>query len=297
MERASERQPGFLVYLSGVGTSALALYGVRVLNNHGEYIMGWYANGIIPAGALLVGMVSGLGFAVASRVLHVRLTRSYVLGMIATGILDYVAATYLTYQTLLEEHHVTEAAYSFFQYAQDIAEKMSFSHGSPLGKFGYLYKLLEIAGFSLGTMMPAAVLFKMPFCVACQKYLVTHKKGFLSSAATRDAAVSTKQTRAAREAAIRDANNEMARSAVQLATRMRGAPLADVVAALEEDTEAAKNKAAAATVLVHLKKCPRCEAHHVSFQLESVNLDKKRTVTVLPAVDATGAPSPAAIAS
>lgn len=292
---ANERQPGVLVYLSGVGTSALALYGVRVLNSHGEYIMGWYANGIIPAGALLVGMVSGLGFAIASRLLHVRLTRAYVLGMISTGVLDYVAATYLTYQTLLEDHHVTEAAYSFLQYVQDISEKMTFSHGSPLGKFGYLYKLLEIAGFSLGTMVPAAVLFKMPFCVACQKYLVSHKKGFLSSAGTRGDAVSSKQTRAAREATIKDANGEMIRSANQLAIRMRKAPLADVVAALEDATSA-KNKASAATVTVHLKKCPQCDAHHVSFVMESVNLDKKRAITHLPPVDATAAPATVAAA-
>ncbi|MDB6004682.1 MAG: hypothetical protein JWR15_1669, partial [Prosthecobacter sp.] len=91
------RQPGLLVYLCGLGTSALALWLVQLANDHGENIMGWYANGIIPAGALIVGMASGLGYAIGSRVLNVKLSKAFVAGMITTAVVDYFAAQYLTY--------------------------------------------------------------------------------------------------------------------------------------------------------------------------------------------------------
>ena len=51
------RQPGLIVYCCGLATSALVLWLVNLMNDHGVNIMGWYLNGIIPGGALLVGMV------------------------------------------------------------------------------------------------------------------------------------------------------------------------------------------------------------------------------------------------
>jgi hypothetical protein len=299
---AIEKQPGFLVYLCGVGTSAMALYGVHAIADQGENIMGWYVNGILPAGAILVGVVSGLGFALGSRYLNVRLTGSYVLGMLTTGLVDYVAAQWLEYQNLLEAHHAREGAYSFLQYVKDSCEQMSFrssgssTPGSPLGAFGYVFKALEMAGFAFGTMLPAAVLFKMPYCRQCQRYLIAHGTGFVNSTATKSAAVSSKQTRAAREAAIQEAVGEVAAGAQALAARMRDAPLADTVSVLGE-AERKANKSAAAWVGIHLKKCPNCDSHHVAFTLYSTTLDKKQAITALFLLDKTAAPAQAATAS
>jgi hypothetical protein len=292
---AMERQPGFLVYLCGVGTSAIALYGVRVAADHGENIMGWYANGILPVGAMLVGLVSGLGFALGSRFLNVRLTRTYVMGMLTTGLIDYGVATWLTYQNLIETHHVKDGAYSFLQYIQDVCEKMSFKSsgsstpGSPLGALGYLFKLLEVAGFAGGTMMPAAVLFKMPYCGQCQRYLVSHRTGFVNSGVERKAALSSKQTRAARKTALEQAVQEVIAASHALAARMRGQPLAETVAVVEEAHRAA-NKGAAAWVAIKLSKCPSRDAHHVAFTMHSTTLDKKKAITAVLVLDKTAAP-------
>ena len=97
------RQPGFVVYLCGLGTSILALGAVELLNNSGTNIMGLYANGVIPAGALIVGIGSGLGYAIASRVLQVKLLTPFIVAMVFTALVDYGAAQYLTYQNLLEK--------------------------------------------------------------------------------------------------------------------------------------------------------------------------------------------------
>ena len=48
------RQPGLIVYGCGLVTSVLALAAVELLNKSGANVMGWYINGILPAGALLV---------------------------------------------------------------------------------------------------------------------------------------------------------------------------------------------------------------------------------------------------
>ena len=153
------RQPGLIVYFSGVGTSALVLWLVHYLNESQHFnVMGWYVNGILPVGALLVGAASGAGYAVASRLLQVKLSRAFVLGMITTAILDYFAAQYLTYTNILERLHVAADRYTFVDYIRDICEKMSFKDahsdkpGSPLGLFGYFFKLLEIAGYACRTV-------------------------------------------------------------------------------------------------------------------------------------------------
>lgn len=57
-----------LVIVCGVATSAAALLGVfllKVLAN--ENIMGLYANYVLPAGALLVGLLASSGYALAKQ--------------------------------------------------------------------------------------------------------------------------------------------------------------------------------------------------------------------------------------
>jgi len=181
------RQPGLIVYLCGLGTSALALWLVQIMNENGENIMGWYANGIIPAGALLVGAASGLGYAIGSRVLNVKLSKAFVFGMITTAIVDYFAAQYLTYQSLIERMHIPPERYGFTDYFREISEGMSFKKrhseesGDALGTWGYLYKVLEIGGYSVGAMFPSLMVFGMPYCKGCQLYLKKHRTGHLHS--------------------------------------------------------------------------------------------------------------------
>ena len=118
------RQPGLIVYFSGVGTSALVLWLVHYLNDSQQFnVMGWYVNGILPVGALLVGAASGAGYAVASRLLQVKLSRAFVLGMITTAILDYFAAQYLTYTNILERLHVAADRYTFMTTSAIFANK------------------------------------------------------------------------------------------------------------------------------------------------------------------------------
>jgi hypothetical protein len=291
------RQPGLFVYLAGLGTSAFALWIVHLLNDSGTNVMGWYVNGILPAGALLVGLLSGVGYAVASRVLNVKLSRAFVFGMITTAIVDYAAAQYLTWQHLMEKFHADPAQYTFIDWFRDSCEQMAFTSsrsgsdepGSALGVWGYFFKFLELAGYALGAMLPSLGVFGMPYCKGCQYYLKSHRKGYLSSeeqwADTKK--LSSKERGPALEACIQ----KLVDRTQPVVAEMAETSLAACERAVEA-LDAAAAKGSSANVLFHLKKCPSCEAHFIELTLTNYKVDKQVGSTSLLKLDKTAAPEP-----
>ncbi|HEY2573881.1 MAG TPA: hypothetical protein VGH65_07420 [Verrucomicrobiaceae bacterium] len=284
------RQPGLIVYCCGLGTSALVLWLVDLLNDHGVNIMGWYINGIIPGGALLVGMVSGLGYAIGSRVLNVKLSRAFVMGMITTALADYIAAQWVTWSNLIEKHHASSDKYSFLQYVKDICEGMSFKRGgseepgAPLGVFGYFFKFLEMAGYAFGAMLPSAFLRGMPYCHGCQSYLKKHQTTVINAPGSWN--VAKKESKKQRL--------ELLTAAVQHACARTQEVLQSVQATSFNETatklaalDKSANKEALATVSLTLKKCPHCDAHHVAATLSNKTADKKAAQKVIANLDKT----------
>ncbi len=284
------RQPGLIVYLCGLGTSALALWLVQIANEHGENIMGWYANGIIPAGAFLVGIASGVGYAVGSRLLQVKLSKAFVLGMLTTAVIDYFAAHYLTYLSIIELHHIPTERYGFIDYCREISESMAFKNknsgepGSPLGVWGYFYKLLEICGYAGGAMVPSALVFGMPYCKGCQQYLKKHRTGHLHS--PEQWSVVKKLKKKERLAALQAAIKDLIARANEFAKPIAAAPLAETegaIATLDQSIQ----KDAAARITFNLKKCPRCDAHHLDLNLFNYTEDKKVSNSNVAKIDKT----------
>ena len=237
-KQKSLRQTGLLVYFCGLGTSALVLYGVDLANEHNENIMGWYANGIIPAGALLVGIASGLGYALGSYFLNVKISSAFVKGMLLTALLDYVAAQYVTYSNVLEKYHATSDRYSFLQYVQDICEHMAFkSHhsyapGSELGFWGYVFKVLEMGGYAFGATLPTAILFKMPYCHGCQSYLKKNLTTYISDPLLK--AEWKKLPKPQRLEALQSAVNQLAARAQAISGRVAQTTFAETQIILNE---------------------------------------------------------------
>ncbi|MCF7789039.1 MAG: hypothetical protein K9N47_23140 [Prosthecobacter sp.] len=284
------RQPGLIVYLCGLGTSALALWLVQMANDNGENIMGWYANGILPVGAFLVGIASGVGYAVGSRVLQVKLSKAFVFGMLTTAVVDYFAAHYLTYLSLLEVHHIPAERYGFIDYFREISEGMSFKGkssgeaGSPLGMWGYVYKLLEIGGYAGGAMVPSAMVFGMPYCKGCQQYLKGHRTGHLHS--PEQWPVVKKLKKKERLAALQAAIKELIARANEFTTPIAAAPLAETEAAIAT-LDQTIHKDAAARITYTLKKCPSCDAHHLDLNLFNYTEDKKVSNSNVAKIDKT----------
>jgi len=286
----SLRRPGLIVYFSGVGTSFLALWLVEILNNHGENIMGWYANGIIPAGALLVGIASGVGYAVGARVLNVKLSKAFVMGMLTTGLIDYVAAQWVTYMNILERLTVSSEQYSFVTYIRDICEGMSFKRGgsteagTALGAFGYVFKVLEMLGFSFGTMIPCAILRGVPYCTGCQRYLKQHARASLYSPVLKTGI--KELPRGERPAAVQKAVDELTGRSVALLGKVAPLPLDQTLAAFSEVSEQAIKKSTA-WINLRLTKCPQCDAHHVAVELHFFAANGKQGHAKLPPLDKT----------
>lgn len=293
----SPRQPGVIVYLCGLGTSALALWLVHYLNEHQQFnVMGWYVNAVIPVGALLVGIASGLGYAVASRVLQVKLSKAFVMGMITTAIIDYFAAQYLTYTHILERYHVSPESYGFVAYIREISEGMSFQSrrsgeaGSPLGMWGYAFKFLEMSGYALGAMLPSLTVFGMPYCRSCQQYLKPHRSGHIHSQAQWSTV--KKLGKKERLGALEEAIQTLADRSNEITGSIATAPLAETESALA-GLDQTVQKDAAARVTFTLKKCPQCEAHHLTLTLTNFTVDKQVKFGDLAKIDKTELPAAA----
>jgi hypothetical protein len=280
--RPPERAPGLLVYLAGVGTTALTVLLVQALPPDFN-VLGFYVNGIFPVGALAVGAVSGLGYALGSRVLNVKLSKGFVLGMLTTGVADWFALQYFEYAELLERFHASSDAFSFIDFLTRSATSMTFSragssHGLELGAAGYLFKALELAGFAVGTMAPSAMLMTMPYCRGCRRYLAKERTGVLASTATRDEVMKLNrfQLRSAeRAAALEAAREDVLQRTNEVWAQLASAPLGDVRRHLEALGATAPKDKPAALVEVNLKACPSCDSHHLSATLSTFSADGK----------------------
>jgi hypothetical protein len=291
-----ERSPGLLVYLCGIATTALVVLLVQALNGADFNAMGLYANGIIPVGALLVGMASGTGYALGSRFLNVKLSKGFVAGMVATGVADWFGLQYFEYASILEEARVSPAAFGFFDYLTQSATSISFSRagssspGAELGNAGYFFKALELTGFALGTMIPSSTLSAMPYCHRCRVYLKLESKHTIGSEATRSEIMKLDRMslkNAQRAVAFAAAQDDVRARAAGLHAEVELTPLPVVRRALRTLTDAAARKDSAATATVVLKKCPHCDNHHLTASLSSFAPNGKAAAVALWTADKT----------
>lgn len=283
------RSPSGIVYLCGVATSLAVMYAVRFLDGVDFNLMGFYAWGIVPIGALAVGFASGTGYALGSRYLNLKLSKQFVAGMITTGLVDYIALQHFAYTSFLEDARISSDQLGFVRYLQETAENISFSRagssgaGVELGSFGYLFKLLEVAGFSLGAAGPAAILRGMPYCGRCRQYLKVHAAFSVESSAR--AKETLKLKAAPRVAALQAAVDEVAGRARAVLEGVRSLNLADTLAQLAVLGPPVKKSEAAARVSVVLKKCPKCDGHHLALSLVTFSKDKKPAQSLLWTLD------------
>jgi hypothetical protein len=183
---------------SGIITSAIALAAVYFLNKHAQdvNIMGWYANYVIPLGAILVGLIAGSGYGIASWFTGAKISRGLLGAVVLLQTTAYFAAEYVEYREfrgMLEQFRnviVTETGESFeipgfVEYYQDKAESFAWQpkngegEGEPMGGWGYLFVGLGAIGFIAGGLIVPAALMAKPYCDACQTYKKTRNLGLL----------------------------------------------------------------------------------------------------------------------
>ena len=180
-----EEQSYLPVLISGLATTALALLGVYVLDTKtGFHIMGWYANYVLPIGAVIVGVVASCGYGLVSWFSGIKITRSLLWIILALQLAAYFAAQYIEFKSLHLVYRSTGTPVGFIRYydaaARSFAWKQSDgSMGRPLGGWGYAFRGLEIVGFAAGGLIVPLVLRKKPYCQACQRYMRTRQLGLV----------------------------------------------------------------------------------------------------------------------
>jgi len=178
-----------IVVAGGALTTALTLACVLALAHSGTNVMGWYANFVIPVGALLVGICAASGYALAAWFTGLKLTRSLVL-----GILGLLAASYMLAQ--YEEYRSVDVDVGFFTWFDAVTRAFSFAGnngepGSALGVLGYLFRALELAGFAFGGVLLPLALRSKAHCEPCRTYKRTYPVAWVPGGIADDGAVAT----------------------------------------------------------------------------------------------------------
>ena len=174
-----------LVLISGLATTALALLGVYVLDAKADFhIMGWYANYVLPIGAVVVGVVASCGYGLASWFSGIKITRSLLWIILAFQLAAYFAAQYIEFKSLHLVYRNSGTPVGFLEYydatARSFAWKQSDgSMGQPLGAWGYAFRGLEIVGFAAGGLIVPLILRKRPYCQTCQRYMRIRQLGLV----------------------------------------------------------------------------------------------------------------------
>ena len=164
------------VLAGGVASTALSLVGVFFLSRSGTNIMGWYANYILPVGALVVGMVASSGYGIAAWLLGCKISGRLVWSVVALLLCGYAAAHYLEFRLLISDDAIGDdgmpfSFWSYFDFAtRNFRWEEHGKEGDALGLLGYGLRGLELCGFLGGGALIPLALRKKPYCDACARY-------------------------------------------------------------------------------------------------------------------------------
>lgn len=263
------------VLAAGLATTALTLVGVYWVGSRydGWNVMGFYANYVIPIGALIVGLLAGSGYGVASWATGFKISKGTLWAVVALQTLAYVLAQYLEYRVVASHGG---ALPTFLPYFDAVTRGIAFENdngtvGQPLELLGYGVRLLELVGFVGGALMVPAGLRKKPYCETCGRYMRTKAVGVLPASV------------AERRMWRKSDDEKAAYEAEQETARMQGMGVHDHVFRLAQGTdgpafaEAARlltagTKAAGklpTRIPVTLSSCPTCRTGLLSSQVQT----------------------------
>lgn len=254
--------PGLPVLFGGLITTTLTMLGVYYLQMYADtHIMGWYANFVIPAGAILVGLAAGSGYGIASWLSGTKIGSVLMLTVLMLQVASYFSAQYFEYR-----YRFPQAPASFFpQYFDAVTRNWAWvddngQPGQPFGAWGYGMRALEITGFSLGGLVAPLILMAAPYCHQCGVYMKSKELGLLPGG-IEPRKIKKKETEAQAqyETEIRDAMQAGAGIVGQMFEQVAAGDPQGVARILDEHKpnkkEINKSTSRYSTKLEH---CPRC---------------------------------------
>ena len=270
-----------LILYGGLATSAGALFLVYLIAKSGFNLMGFYWLFIVPVGAILVGLVSGVGYAVMSKWTNFRASGTYLWFVVGVSLLTYGASHYVTYRQVLSAHGLAPNQVSFIDYMRVTTESAEMAdhdgdNGFTVGKFGYFLLLLEAIGFGGAAAIPLLIVSQAAYCEDCGKYMVKEWEAFHNSEKTTAELKGKKDEKAAlieasmQEVLARTFGDDDATEAEAAVTVIDGVKLE----AWQAEMGPIDNKALA-RVHVLVKHCQDCGRQHADVKLEYVNVSKE----------------------
>jgi uncharacterized membrane protein len=181
-----EEQSFSLVLLSGLITTSLTLAGVFLWGRSGAdfNIMGWYADCVLPVGAIMVGLAAASGYGLASWFSGIKITRALLVIVLVLQLVSYFGAQYIEFHGRHLVHRLDGTPVGFMEYYNQSARMMAWKNdrgelGAPLGSWGYALRVLEVLGFAGGGLIVPLILRKSPYCETCQRYMRTRQLGLV----------------------------------------------------------------------------------------------------------------------
>ena len=175
-------RPGHIVVLmAGAGTTALTLLGIFLLDIAAPDVnpMGWYLNYVLPIGAILVGLVAGLGYGITSFMMGYKIGKWLLVSILMLQVIAYFAAQFLAFRGMDLVYEETGEPVAFTTWFHLTTITIAFKKSGELGAWGYGVRALEIIGFALGGLIVPAVLMGKSYCEKCQRYMKTKELGLI----------------------------------------------------------------------------------------------------------------------
>jgi hypothetical protein len=166
----------FPVLGAGLATSILALVVVYALGSaeNSVAVMAWCPDGVLPLGALAIGLIAATGYILGLWSARVRISRP-ILGVIcALQLATYFAGHALTYaQSGTGEGTRAGFATYFDRATRALGPSRAAAPRTALGGWGYGVRLLELTAFCACAMLVPLRRSNTPHCGRCQAYLRT----------------------------------------------------------------------------------------------------------------------------
>jgi len=174
----SPKWPGALVLLGGLTTTVVALGLVMLVGSASDgkvNLMGYYIWLIVPVSAIGVGILAGAGYGLVSWRRGTYVTPWQIIVVLTLVVCAYFAAHRIEFRQL-DIRYEDGTKVGFWTWFDHATRSFTFSDADDedaktLGAWGYGIRLLEIAGFSLGAIIPLWALRFMSYCSECRLYM------------------------------------------------------------------------------------------------------------------------------
>jgi hypothetical protein len=180
------------VIQTGLITSGLALFGVYVLATriNDLHLMGMYAWGWVPFGPMLVGLIAGSGYILASWWFGVRVGPGMVLAILLTQSAMFVACHYADFETRDLVYRETGQPVRFVTFFDRTTRRLGANDFDPTTEppalRGYAIRFAEAMTFALGGVLSALTLVGRPKCGLCGGLVRRRSLGRIGGAGAAD---------------------------------------------------------------------------------------------------------------